>query len=277
MFRRQRTGSILCPSCGRLVGVNDEVCLNCGRRNPGMWGLTSVLGALGRKDLGFEKAVIGGSVLLYLMMLAVTPGFGLSSGGGPMSILAPSQEAMLRFGASGALPVRFLGRWWTLLSAGWLHAGILHILFNVLWVRQLAPQTAELYGASRMVILYTVSSACGFALSTLMGVPLTLGASAPIFGLLAAMVSYGRRTGSSAIGQQAWMYAIILFVFGFIFSGVDNWAHLGGFVGGYVAAHLLDPRQRERPVHTLLAIACLAATVLSIVASLVVPLSIPQG
>jgi rhomboid protease GluP len=238
-----------------------------------MWGLTSVLGQLGRKDLGFEKAVIGGSVLLYLLMLAVTPGFGLAGGaGGAMSLLSPSQEAMLRFGASGALPVLSLGRWWTLLSAGWLHGSFLHILFNVLWVRQLAPQTAELYGASRMVILYTVSSACGFLLSTFMGVPLTLGASAPIFGLLAAMVSYGRRTGSSAIGQQAWTYAIILFAFGFIFRGVDNWAHLGGFAGGYLAALALDPRQRERPVHTLLAIGCLAATVLSIVASIVVPL-----
>jgi rhomboid protease GluP len=272
MFRRpQRTGSILCPSCGRLVGVNDEVCLNCGRRNPGMWGFTSVLAKLGRQDLGFEKAVIGGSVLLYLLMLAVTPNFGLGAGMGPTSILAPSQEAMLRFGASGAIPVLGYGRWWTLLSAGWLHAGILHILFNVMWVRQLAPQTAELYGASRMVILYTASSIGGFLASTLLMTPITLGASAPIFGLLAALVCYGRRAGSSAIGQQAWMYALILFAFGFIFRGVDNWAHLGGFVGGYLTALALDPRKGERPVHTILAIGCLAATALSILASLVLP------
>ena len=270
MLRRQRSGSILCPSCGKLVGVSDEVCYNCGRKNPGMWGFAGALRGFGR-DIGFEKAVIGGSVLLYLLMLAVTPGFGMGGGMGPRSLLAPSQEAMVRFGASGALPVFALDRWWTLLSAGWLHGGILHVFFNVLWIRQLAPQTAELYGAARMVILYTVSSVTGFLMSSLVGTPLTLGASAPIFGLLAALVHYGRRTGSSAIGQQAWTYAILLFVFGFVFSGIDNWAHAGGFAGGYLAALWLDPRRPERGNHTALAILCLAATLAAIVASLVVP------
>ena len=56
MFGRQRTGSVLCPSCGKLVGISDERCLNCGRRNPGMWGFTAALGRLGR-DLGFVQAV----------------------------------------------------------------------------------------------------------------------------------------------------------------------------------------------------------------------------
>ena len=50
-------------------------------------------------------------------------------------------------GASGALPVFRLDRWWTVLTAGWLHAGVLHILFNVLWIRQLGPAVADLYGA----------------------------------------------------------------------------------------------------------------------------------
>jgi rhomboid protease GluP len=278
MFGRQRTGSVLCPSCGKLVGVNDDRCYHCGRRKPGMWGLTAALSRLGRRDLGFEQAVIGGSILLYLLMLAVTPNFGLGGGTGPLSLLAPSLEALVRFGASGALPLYDLGRWWTLFSAGWLHAGLLHIFFNVLWVRQLAPQTAELYGAARMVILYTVSSVAGFLLSSTAKAFLlpsiqphiTVGASAPIFGLLAALVFYGRRTGSRAIGQQAWTYAVILFIFGFLWRGVDNWAHAGGFAGGYLAAFVLDPRRPERPSHLVLALACLAATALSILASIVI-------
>ena len=65
MLRRQRSGSILCPSCGKLVGVNDDVCLNCGRRRPGMWGLTSLVRGLG-KDLGFVQAVIVGNAFLYV-------------------------------------------------------------------------------------------------------------------------------------------------------------------------------------------------------------------
>ena len=59
------------------------------------------------------------------------------------------------FGASGAYPVFGYGRWWTILSAGWLHGGALHILFNMMWVRQIGPAVADIYGAGRMVIIYT--------------------------------------------------------------------------------------------------------------------------
>jgi membrane associated rhomboid family serine protease len=276
MFGQRRTGSVLCPSCGRLVGVNDEVCLNCGRRRPGMWGLTSLLSKLGR-DMGFVQIVIGGCVLLYLAMLAVDPQN--IQMGGLFNLGGPSREALFRFGASGAVPVFAYGRWWTLLSAGWLHAGLLHIGFNLYWVRFLAPETAELYGPARMVILYTVSSVTGFLLSSAMGafLPLpilggamfTVGASAPILGFVGALVWYGRRTGSRHVGRQAWSYAITMLVFGFLMRGVDNWAHIGGFAGGYFGGMLLDPLQPERGNHQALALACLLATAASVIASLV--------
>jgi rhomboid protease GluP len=202
MLSRQRTGSTLCPSCGKLVGVNDDVCLNCGRRRPGMWGLTSVVRNLG-KDAGFFQLVIAGNVFLYLAMLAVDPQH--IQMGGLFSLGGPSQASLLRFGASGALPVFILHRWWTVLSAGWLHAGLLHIGFNLYWIRILAPETAELYGPGRMVMLYTAASIGGFAASSVMqqlgvGGLVTVGASAPILGLLGAMVAYSRRTGSGVVG-----------------------------------------------------------------------------
>jgi rhomboid protease GluP len=268
MLGRQRSGSVLCPSCGKLVGVNDDVCLNCGRRRPGMWGLTALVRHLG-KDMGFVQAVIFGNVFLYLAMLAVDPSHiqmrSLFSIGGP------STESMFRFGASGFFPVRVLGRWWTLLSAGWLHGGLLHIGFNLYWIRFLAPETAELYGPARTVIIYSIASITGFLASSYLGVPLTLGASAPILGLLGALVYYGRRMGSGVVGRMAWSYAIYMIVFGFLMRGVDNWAHLGGFAGGFLAGLLLDPRKPESGNHAVAAILCLAATVASIVASLVVP------
>jgi rhomboid protease GluP len=178
------------------------------------------------------------------------------------------------------VPVFGYGRWWTVLSAGWLHGGVLHILFNMMWVRQLGPAVGQLFGPSRLVIIYTVGGVVGFLLSSvfgavLPGVPIlggagfTIGASAPIFGLLGALVRYSHRTGSSLVGSQAWGYAITLFVFGLIMPGVDNWAHAGGFIGGYGAALLLDPHQREKPSHLFIALGCIAATLLAIVASLV--------
>jgi rhomboid protease GluP len=280
MFQRRRTGSILCPSCGKLVGVAAERCPNCGRRNPGMWGLTSVLGNVGR-TVRFDQVVIGGSVFLYLCMLVVDPE-GIGRGFSLFNLLPPSPESSLRFGATGALPVWRLGRWWTVLSAGWLHGNLLHIAFNLSWLRLLAPGVAELYGASRMVILYTLSSVFAFVLTSTFGQFFgfgarytVLGASAAIFGLLGALIWYGRATGSGMLGRQAWSWAIGGIIFGFFFPMVDNWAHLGGFAGGYMAAQLLDPRKPERPGHVAAAVVCLVATVLAIVASLVVPL--PPG
>ncbi|MCA1562085.1 MAG: rhomboid family intramembrane serine protease, partial [Acidobacteria bacterium] len=175
------------------------------------------------------------------------------------------------------------GMWWTVLSAGWLHGSALHILFNMLWVRQLGPATAEIYGAGRMVIIYSIASVTGFLLSStaglflggmpvpfLRGAMVTLGASAPIFGLLGALVYYGRRGGSSIVGGQALQYAIVLFVMGLIMpGGIDNFAHAGGFAGGYLAGLWLDPLKRERVDHLAYAAACIGATALAIVASMI--------
>ncbi len=278
MFERQRSGSVLCPSCGRLVGVTEKQCPFCGRRSPGMFGLNAWLRRLGR-DMGFVDAVIGGCALLYLLMLATDPG-GIRTGG-LMSLLSPSVLSLLRFGASGSVPVFLLHRWWTLLAAGWLHGSLLHIGFNLYWVRFLAPAIAELYGPSRMVIIYSVSSVTGFLLSSTMGLlhlggsNLTVGASAPILGLIGALVYYGKRSGSRAISSQAWTYAISTLVFGFLMPNIDNYAHVGGFIGGYVTARLLDPLKEERGDHQAAALIFLALTAASVIASLVVPL--PAG
>src|SRR5688500_11652555 len=199
MFRRQTTGSVVCASCGTLVGVNDDKCYSCGRSNPGLWGYAGAIRRLG-SDLGFVQVVVIGSSVLYVLMLLMSNGrIGMDG----LNILAPSQRAVLQFGAAGYIPVFVIDRWWTVLSAGWLHGSLLHILFNMLWVRQLGPATAEVFGAGRMVIIYTLAGISGFFLSSVMGyllpgVPLlggadlTLGASASVFGLLGALVAYGK-------------------------------------------------------------------------------------
>jgi rhomboid protease GluP len=282
---RQRTGSTVCPACGSLVGVNDETCYNCGRRNPALWGFAPLLRRLGQ-DLGFAQFVIVASVGLYLAALAASEN--PMGSGGVMSILSPDTRALFLFGSSGAVPVFVLGRWWTIFAAGWLHAGLLHIFFNMLWVRQLAPAVADLYGAGRMMIIYTIGGAAGFLLSSLAGYyigdlpllgvgPFTVGASAPIFGLLGALVHYGRRTGSSMIHAEAMRYAVILFVFGFLMRGVDNYAHAGGFVGGWVASLWLDPMSRERVDHLLAGLGCIMLTAGAVIWSIITGLSFLAG
>lgn len=277
MGLRQTSGSVLCPSCGLLVGVRDTTCANCGRRNPGMFGFAHLLRGFGR-DLGMVSLITAVCIGVYLFGLAVDPG-GIRSGG-LFSLLSPSNGALFLFGASGSVPVFEAGRWWTLLSAGWIHAGLLHLAFNLMWVRQLAPAVAEIYGPGRTSILYVVSSVCGFALTTgvshylpflpriFAGASFTVGASAATFGLLGALVLAGRRGAGRMIGQQAWTWALVMFVFGFaVGGGVDNYAHLGGFLGGYVGGRVLDPYKPDRGDHILIGLLLLAASLVSIVVS----------
>ena len=279
MLGRQRTGSVVCASCGSLVGVNDDRCYNCGRRNPGLWGFGPLLRRFGN-DFGFVTVVVYGCGTLYVATLLVSLLIGENIlGGSIFSMLGPGPRSLFLFGASGAMPVFVYDRWWTVLSAGWLHGGALHILFNMMWVRQLGPAVEDIYGGARMIIIYTIAGIAGFFLSSFAGafVPLpflhgaqfTIGASAPIFGLLGALVHYGKRGGSSLVRSQALYYAGMLFVFGLIMNGVDNYAHAGGFVGGYLASVWLDPLKKERMDHFVGAAICLGATALAIVASVV--------
>jgi rhomboid protease GluP len=284
MFGRQTSGSVVCVSCGYLVGVKDDRCYHCGRRNPGLWGFAPVIRHLGH-DLGFVPFVTGTCIVVFALSLLGSGGD--IGAGGLFNFLSPHPCSLLQFGASGAVPVFALGRWWTVLSASWLHGSLLHIVFNVLWIRQLAPEVGELYGPGRMVIIYTVAGVAGFALSSaagnylwamppiLRGANLTVGASASIFGLLGALVYYGRRSGSSVVHSQAMYWAVMLFVFGFIMSGVDNYAHAGGFAGGFLAGRLLDPLKPERVNHLAIALVCLALSVLAIVVSFVLRVGPP--
>jgi rhomboid protease GluP len=277
LFRRQTSGSVVCPSCGRLVGVKDERCFNCGRLRPGMLGFAPMLRNLGDEQ-AITRLVVGACVALYLAMLlydlrgvSLTLGFGL---------LAPSGISAFLFGAAGYEPVLRYGRWWTVLSAGWLHGNLLHIGFNMMFAWQLLPVVIRCYGAGRAIILYVSSSVFGFLLSTLavflpFQLPflspggITLGASAANLGMLGAMVWYGRRAGNSYLGQQMLAYAVANIAMGFAFPGIDNWAHIGGFASGWGLARWLDPAREERGDHLAIALVLLLLSALSIVASVV--------
>jgi rhomboid protease GluP len=264
MFRKTR-GAILCPSCGRLTNAEARVCLVCGRRNPGMWGFAQPLRAVFSRRR-FTDVVTVACIAAYLLSLLVDP----TSAFRPRGFLdgfAPSNQALLALGATGAWPMG-MGRWWTLLTAIYLHGGILHILFNILWIRQLGPAVEELYGPARTAVVFTISGVAGFVVSNAVGIPLTVGASGSIFGLLGAIVAYGRRRGGTFGAQvlrQYGVWALVLFAFGFFMPGVNNYAHGGGFIGGLGCGYVLSfaERRSEGGLDQLLAAGCLALTALS--------------
>ena len=261
MFRKT-SGAILCPSCGRLTNADAPVCLVCGRRNPGMWGFGGLLGTLFRR-WNFTNAVTAACVALYVISLIFDP-LAVLRPRGFLEVFSPSADALWALGAAGSIPWRF-GRWWTLLTAIFLHGGLLHILFNVLWIRQLGPAVEEIYGPARLVVIFTISGVAGFVVSNSLGVPFTIGASGSIFGLLGAIVAYGRKRGGvfgQMVLQQYGQWALILFIMGFLMDGVNNWAHAGGFVGGFLAGLGLSLAEHrdETALDKLLAAAAIVLT-----------------
>jgi len=263
MFRKT-TGAILCPSCGRLTNADAPACLVCGRRNPGMWGFAGPLRGLFRRR-SFVDIVTVACIVLYVATLVFDPRGALRPSG-LFNIFSPSVEALFALGATGSVPWR-LGRWWTLITAIYLHGGVLHILFNLLMIRQVGPDVEQLYGPSRLVVIFTVAGVSGFMASNLLGLPLTIGASGSFYGLLGAMVAFGQKRGGTfgaTILRQYGQWALLMFVLGFLMPGVNNIAHAGGFVGGFAAGLVLSlaERRAETAFDQLLATVCIGLTLL---------------
>ena len=267
MFRKP-TGAILCPRCGRLTHPEAAECLVCGLPRPGRWLWAAGIGRLLRTG-NFTGVVTAACVALYVATLLIDP-VSIGGGRGPFdlfSLFSPSSAALAALGGAGAIPWH-QGHWWTLFTATYLHGGVLHILFNVLWIRQLGPAVEELYGRSRLVIIFIVSGALGFFVSTAVGTLLTIGASAAIFGLLGAMVAYGKKRGGTfgkMVLREYGLWAVMLFAFGLMpGTRIDNWAHGGGFIGGFIAGLVLSfsERRDESMLERAVAFGLIALTVL---------------
>ena len=265
---RQTTGSMICPECGKLIGVGEKKCPFCGAWRPGLYGWTPALQRLFGLRLDLIGIIVMGCVALYIASLVLQPEaiFRLS---GLFSILSPGQRALYQLGMTGGVAWRE-GWWWTVLTAIYLHGGLLHIFFNVMWIRNLGPAVTEVYGPARAFVIFSLAGAAGFLVSnSLTGSP-SIGASGSIFGLLAALIVYGRKRGGSMMTMQLWQWAAVMFAMGFFMSGVNNWAHAGGFAGGWVTAEAMRfSEKRESRGVQLLALALLGLTAAGIVLSFI--------
>ncbi len=251
---------MICPQCGKLIGIAEEKCPFCGAWQPGLYGYAPKLQRLFGTRLDLIPLVVSACVALYVASLALDPRAILQVRG-LFDILSPSMRALYQLGMTGGVAWQ-QGWWWTLLTAIYLHGSLLHIFFNVMWIRNLGPAVADYYGPARGFVIFSVAGALGFLVSNLASGTPSVGASGSIFGLLAALIVYGRRAGGSAITAQLWQWAILMFVMGFLMPSVNNWAHAGGFAGGWAAATVMrfSHEKRESPLVQILALALLVLT-----------------
>jgi rhomboid protease GluP len=264
---RQRSGSLVCAGCGKLISIDERQCPYCGKWRPGPFGFAPALRRAVGDRLDLTTGIIGTCALLYLAALALQPSAVLDGGGGVLGFLSPGGKALYELGMTGGVAWQ-QGWWWTLVTATYLHGGLLHILFNMLWVRELVPPVAQVFGAARTFVLFNAAGAVGFLASNVASGAPSIGASGAIFGRLVALIVYGRRRGIAMLTAQAWRWALLLFVFGLLVPSVNNWAHAGGFVGGAVAATLVGTSdERESPAVQVLALACAGVLVVGVALS----------
>lgn len=182
----------------------------------------------------------------------------------PFHFLSPSDRSLLFLGSTGTIPIFELGRWWTLVSANWLHGGLLHLLFNMLALRQLAPLVIEEFGPYRTVSIYILGGCLGFLVSAFAGVQFTIGASASLCALIGAMLYYGKSRGGNygqAVFSEIGGWALGIAIFGFFFPGINNWGHGGGMAAGALLAMLFGYRERKKESMADKSIALLSLTV----------------
>ncbi len=270
MAERERR-SILCPNCKRLISVDETECPYCGVAAPGSWTKNNIRTKARLEPHQVISAIIAVNVGMFVISLLANPS-GIAISSNPFSFLSPSVESLFFLGGTGTGPIGYFHGWWTLLSANYLHGGLLHIVFNMLALRQLGPLVIQEYGVNRMIGIYTLSGLVGFFVSYLAGVVLTIGASASLCGLIGAAMYYGWSRGG-AYGQQvlseigAWAVAIL--VTGVILSS-NNWAHGGGIAAGALLGYLFSYQERapERLLHRNVAVVCIGVTALTLVWSI---------
>ena len=237
----------ICPSCGALVGISATRCHECGASlRFSLVALSKKFSAVfGEYESPVTSALLVANILMFGVSLVLTMQAGEAGG---LHILAGmSGEASYKLGIS--LPFGYLlqdHQWWRLVTAMFLHGGLLHIGLNMMSLMQLGPALEELYGSARYFFLYVFTGAFGFFVSALTG-HFSLGASGALLGLVGAMLAITSKRGGSFmrdLRSRLITSVAILFVVGFMGAfRIDNAAHLGGLAAGFVIGKIFVDRE----------------------------------
>src|SRR5271170_1408191 len=234
----------LCPACGTLVGATATKCHQCGASLTfGMAAASRSLGRLLPTTSPVTYGILTLSCLLYgvsLLATMRTTGFQPPAGGG--------FSALMRLGASLPWPID-LFQPWRLIMATFLHGSILHIGFNMWVLMDIGPQIEELYGSARYLFIYVVTGIGAYLLSGFVG-HFSVGGSGALLGLIGVLmaITTNRRSASmQMLRSQLIRWLIYIAVMGFLMSGIDNFAHLGGFVSGFGLGKIMVDRAPSSP------------------------------
>lgn len=251
----------ICPSCRSLVGVGATHCHQCGANlRFSLAAASRSLGGLMPAQSPGTYGILGLSCLFFAVSLLATirlTGF-TSYGGGGLSGLfnfgAISGGVLERFGAS--LPLRgFIGEPsnltepWRFVMAIFLHVSILHIFFNMWVLMYVGPHVEEIYGSARYFFIYVATGVAGYLVSSVTG-HMSVGGSGALLGLIGILlaVTTGRKTaGMRMLRSQLIQWLIIIVILGLLPFGIDNYAHAGGLISGFLLGKIMADRPPASP------------------------------
>jgi rhomboid protease GluP len=250
------TAHRMCPNCRGLIDRSASVCPLCGvslrsaRARSGT-GSGRVLGLIPVPSTA-SSAVIAITIALYGITWYMTQSAAAATLSPAPSLGGISGSTLVRFGAKFGPAIVFGHQWWRLVTAIFLHGGLLHIGFNLWCLFDLGPIVESLFSTTKFILIYLVTGVAGFLLSfwlrTLSMVP-SVGASGAILGLIGILIAASFHHGSlgKAYRSQLWRWVIYIFVFSLL-PGVDLAAHVGGFVSGMALGYIIpegEPASRS--------------------------------
>jgi rhomboid protease GluP len=230
----------MCPHCRAFIKTSDRVCPYCEgvvgpravqRRNPG-----PILGGF-IPHAYFTTTMI---LLINFGLFAATVIYSMRAGNG-QAVMGIDNRTLFDFGAKLREAIQY-GQWWRLVTAGFLHGGLIHILMNSWVLFDVGAQIEQIYGSARLIVIYFLATVFGFYVSAVWSAGLSVGASAGLMGLIGAMIALGVRHRTPLGAEIRGMYTrwvIYILLFGFLPGlHVDNAAHIGGLVAGFAAAYV---------------------------------------
>jgi len=261
----------LCPACGTLVGISATRCHECG---------TSLKFSLAAMSKGLSEFFGGHAPVTTAILIVNVVMFVLSwvataatrEGGGVSFLWSMGGEALYRLGDSFPFAIWYGHQWYRLVTAMFLHGGVLHIGMNMMELLDVGPVVEELYGSPRYLFLYASTGIAGFILSSLRGHP-AVGASGAIMGIIGLMIAVTTKRGGAAmqaLRSRLISWVISIFAIGFLAGGlIDNWGHFGGLAAGFGLGKLIVDREpmnvKERKMAYFLGWLAAAALVASFV------------
>ncbi len=158
-----------------------------------------------------------------------------------------NQDVLIRYGAK-VNELISAGEYWRFLSSTFIHIGEMHLAFNLyaLWV--LGPFAEIRFGHGRFIALYLVSGICASIASYLFSTAISAGASGAIFGIMGGLLYYSWQhpeLWKSGFGKNLLVVIAVNLGFGFVQPGIDNYAHLGGLLSGFIFMGLFEGTKKE--------------------------------